>query len=52
MEFSEYLRSSAKKNGSIVCFGFDPVLEKIPLKETNVESDARKIAEKLVRMLV
>jgi len=48
MEFSEYLRSSAKKNGSIVCFGFDPVLEKIPLKETNVEKKISRFFEMII----
>jgi orotidine-5'-phosphate decarboxylase len=32
MNFTEQLKQAAADNGSIVCMGMDPVLEKIPLK--------------------
>jgi len=32
MNYTEFLYNTAKKNNSIICFGMDPVLEKIPLK--------------------
>jgi len=35
--FYEKLKESAQKTGSIVCLGCDPLIEKIPLPETNVE---------------
>jgi orotidine-5'-phosphate decarboxylase len=37
MDYVDLLKESAQKNGSIVCIGLDPVLERIPLKEGSVE---------------
>ena len=32
MNYIDYLQETARKNNSIVCFGMDPIMEKIPLK--------------------
>jgi len=42
MNYSEMLLESARKTGSIVCMGADPVLEKIPVKAKKTESKISK----------
>ena len=37
MEWLGFLEKTAKQNKSLACFGFDPVLERIPIKEGNAE---------------
>ncbi len=37
MNFLEILGETAERNNSIVCFGIDPVIEKIPLQQKDVE---------------
>ena len=41
MNFPELLEKTAERNGSIVCFGIDPVIEKMPLQQKDAE---KKIA--------
>ncbi|HIH16584.1 MAG TPA: hypothetical protein HA252_04230, partial [Candidatus Diapherotrites archaeon] len=36
-EWSESLEHAAKQNKSLACFGLDPVIERIPIKEGNAE---------------
>ncbi|MDO8427671.1 MAG: orotidine-5'-phosphate decarboxylase [Candidatus Diapherotrites archaeon] len=42
MNYSESLIQSAEKNKSLVCFGMDPVLEKLPFKTDSIEQDIVK----------
>ena len=42
MSFLELLETSADRSGSIVCFGIDPVIEKIPMRQKDT---SKKIAE-------
>ncbi|MBN2453934.1 orotidine-5'-phosphate decarboxylase [Candidatus Woesearchaeota archaeon] len=42
MGYVEKLRESAEKNGSIVCMGMDPVLEKIPISRGDAEKKITK----------
>ena len=39
MDYIELLRESAEKNGSVVCLGMDPVLERIPIQEGSTEDN-------------
>jgi len=42
MSFVELLRNAAQENGSIVCMGMDPSIERIPLQITDVEKKITK----------
>ena len=37
IEWQEYLERTARQNKSLACFGLDPAIERIPLKEGNAE---------------
>ena len=36
MGFLQYLQEASERSDSIVCFGIDPVIEKIPVKGSNI----------------
>src|SRR3990167_2320325 len=48
MDFAEYLEKTARNNDSIVCFGIDPVIERIPLK---LKGTGRRITKFYSEML-
>ncbi|MDO8627910.1 MAG: orotidine-5'-phosphate decarboxylase [Candidatus Diapherotrites archaeon] len=48
MNYLEFLKKSAEKNNSIVCFGLDPVLEKIPIHQGNAEEKISNFYGKII----
>jgi len=52
MNYSDLLVSTAKKWKSIVCLGLDPVLEKIPINETNLRKKIFIFFESILNEIV
>jgi orotidine-5'-phosphate decarboxylase len=48
MNFLELLKETAKRNNSVVCFGLDPVIEKIPILNGNDEKNIVKFYSELL----
>ncbi len=48
MNYSELLLNSAEKFSSIVCMGADPVIERIPIKEKDVEKKIAKFYSEII----
>ncbi len=47
-EYVEHLEQAARQNKSLACFGMDPVMERIPLKEGDVEQKITGFYEDLL----
>jgi orotidine-5'-phosphate decarboxylase len=52
MSYSELLVSTAKKRKSIICLGLDPVLDKIPIKETDLRKKIFVFFESILNEMV